>query len=124
MESGIEHSGHRNMASIAPTMTYDVNCCRITRNRRESTEFTVLEPKMLTLLENSNKNILDFAIWSILKKMVLMNEVPENLQGLEVLMREAWEKLTPDYIAKSCLNGVQHRVAKMMQAEVGRFELS
>lgn len=56
--------------------------------------------------------------------MVLMNEVPENLQGLEVLMREAWEKLTPDYIAKSCLNGVQHRVAKMMQAEGGRFELS
>ena len=41
--------------------------------------------------------------------MVLMNEVPENLQGLEVLMREAWEKLTPDYIAKSCLTALVKR---------------
>ena len=56
--------------------------------------------------------------------MVLMNEVPENVQGLEVLIREAWEKFMSDYITQSCLQGVQHRVAKMMQAEGGRFELS
>ena len=68
---------------------------------------------------------LDFAIWAFLKEIVSKNDVPKTVEALELLVRKVWhESMTEDYLRLCCMDGVQHRVDKMLLAEGGRFEAS